>query len=181
MNRHQAWIVFAVSIMALVALLCIGWAAYAVQHGLIQSSGHSLVQAATDAASKLDMMIQERYRDIQLLSTTSMAQSQNPESLTKYLREMAHAHPAYRWIGVTDSRGRIIATTDTSKTSLDRSQSHWFQLARTIPGARILDAQVSDESGGTSAITVIAPLRSPDGRFLGAIAAVVGVPSLMHI
>ena len=181
MNRHQAWIVFAVSVMALVAVLCIGWAAYTVQHGLIQSSGHSLVQAATDAASKLDMMILERYRDIQLLSITSMAQSQNPETLTQYLREMAQAHPAYQWIGVTDSRGRIIATTDTAKTFLDRSQSHWFQLARTITGARILDAQVSNESGGTSAITVIAPLHSPDGRFLGAIAAVVGIPSLMHI
>jgi hypothetical protein len=40
---------------------------------------------------------------------------------------------------------------------------------------------VSEESGGTLAITIIAPLRSLDGRFLGAIAAVVGIPSLMHV
>jgi hypothetical protein len=86
------------------------------------------------------------------------------------------AHPAYQWIGVTDSQGKILASTDTSRTSLDRSQSHWFKLARTITDVRILDAHVSDESGGTSAITVVAPLRSPDGRFLGAIAAVVGCP-----
>ncbi|HEY6288255.1 MAG TPA: cache domain-containing protein, partial [Nitrospiraceae bacterium] len=181
MERHQTWIAFVVAVMTLVALLGMGWAAYTVQHGLIQSSGHSLVQAATDAASKLDMMILERYRDIQLLSTAPITQGQNPEALTKYLRELVHAYPAYRWIGVTDSRGRIIAATDTATTSLDRSQSHWFQLARTVTDVRILDAQVSDESGGTSAITVIAPLRSPDGRFLGAIVAIVGVPSLMHI
>jgi len=165
----------------LVTLLCLGWTAYSVQRGLIQSSGHRLVQAVTDAADKIDMMILERYRDIQLLSTIMMAQGQNPEALTQYLRELEHAHPAYRWIGVTDSRGKIIATTDTSTTSLDRSQSHWFQLARTLTAVTILDAQVSDEPGGTSAITVVAPLHSPDGRFLGAIAAVVGVPSLMHI
>jgi diguanylate cyclase (GGDEF)-like protein len=127
------------------------------------------------------MMILERYLDIQRLSTAPITHGQDPETLTKHLRELVQAHPAYRWIGVTDSRGRIIAATDTSTTSLDRSQSHWFQLARTMTGVRILDAQVSDESGGTSAITVIAPLHSPDGRFLGAIAAVVGVPSLMHI
>jgi len=180
MNRHQTWIVSVVSVMTLVALLGMGWAAYRVQHGLIQSSGHSLVQAATDAASRLDMMILERYSDIQLLATTPMAQGQNPEALTKYLHELVQAHPAYRWIGVTDSRGRIIATTDTP-TSRDRSQSHWFQLARTITGVKILDAQVSEESRGATAITVIAPLRSPDGRFLGAITAVVGIPSLMHI
>ena len=181
MKRHQTWIGSVVAVIALLTLLCLGWAAQTVQDRLVQSIGHSLVQAASDAASKLDMMILERYRDIQMLSTTAMAQGQNPETLTQYLREIMHAHPAYRWIGVTDSRGRIIATTDTSKTSLDRSQSHWFQQARTITGVRILDAQVSDDSGGASAITVIAPLRSPDGRFLGAISAVVGVPSLMHI
>src|ERR1700704_3631426 len=64
MERHQTWIAFVVAVMTLVALLGMGWAAYSVQQGLIQSSGHSLVQAATDAASKLDMMILERYRDI---------------------------------------------------------------------------------------------------------------------
>jgi diguanylate cyclase (GGDEF)-like protein len=181
MDRHHTWIISVVAIITLVTLLCLGWAARTVQDRLIQSSGHSLVQAATDAASKLDMMILERYADIHLLSTAPMAQGQNPEALTRYLRELVHTYPAYRWIGVTDSRGSIIATTDTSTTSLDRSQSHWFQLARTITGVRILDAEVSDESEGNSTITLIAPLHSPDGRFLGAIAAVVGVPSLMHI
>src|SRR5262249_7369328 len=87
----------------------------------------------------------------------------------------------YQWIGVTDSQGKIIASTDTFRTSLDRSQSHWFQLARTITDVRILDAHLSDGSERTSAITLVAPLRTADGRFLGAIAAVVGIPSLMHI
>src|SRR5262245_12907239 len=175
------WIVSVAVVIALVTLLCLGWTAYTVQHGLIQSSGQRLVQAATDAAVKLDMIILERYRDIQLLSTTPMAQGQNPEALTAYLRELARAYPAYRWIGITDSRGKIISTTDPSSTSPDQSQRHWLQLARTLTDARILDAQVSEKSGGAVAITVIAPLRSSSGQFLGAIAAVVSVPSLMTI
>ena len=181
MKRHQAWIGSVVAVIALLTLLCLLWAAYTVQDRLIQSSGHSLVQVATDAASKLDMIILERYRDIQLLSTAPITQAQNPEALTTYLHEMRHTHPAYQWIGVTDSRGRVIAATDSSKTSLDRSQSHWFQLARTITSARILDVPIGDESVGSSAITIIAPLHSPDGQFLGAVAAVVGVPALMHM
>ena len=76
---------------------------------------------------------------------------------------------------------RLSATTDPSNTSLDQGQRLWFQQARTLTGARILDAQVSENSGGTLAITMIAPLRSSDGQFLGAISAVVGVPSLMTI
>src|SRR5262249_35704243 len=172
MERHQTWIVSAVSVMTIVTLLWIGWAAYTVQQGLIQSRGYNLVQVATDAASKLDLLILERYRDIQLLSTAPIIQSQNPDSLTIHLRDMVKAHPAYQWIGVTDSQWKIIASTDTSRTSLDRSQSHWFQLARTITDVRILDAHLSDGSERTSAITLVAPLRTADGRFLGAIAAV---------
>src|SRR5437868_4842920 len=181
MERHQTWIVSAVAVMTIVTLLCMGWAAYTVQQGLIQSRGHNLAQVATDAANKLDMLILERYRDIQLLSTAPITRGQTPDSLTTYLRNMVQAHPAYQWIVITDSHGKIVASSDTSRTSLDRSQSHWFQLARTITDVRILDARVSDESEGTLAITVVAPLRSPDGRFLGTIAAAVGVPSLMHI
>lgn len=168
-------------VITLVTLLCLGWTAYTVQHGLIQSSGQRLVQAAADAAGTLDMVILERYRDIQLLAITPMAQNQNPEALTAYLRELAHTYPAYRWIGVADSRGKIIAATDPSSTSLDQSQRLWFQQARTLTGARILDAQVSEKSGGALAITMIVPLRSSDGQFLGAISAIVGVPSLMTI
>src|SRR5688572_12840930 len=182
MNNHPIrWIVSVAVVITLVTLLCLGWTAYTVQHGLIQSSGQRLVQAATDAAGKLDMVILERYRDIQLLSTTPMAQSQNPEALTAYLHELAQAYPAYRWIGVTDSRGKIIAATDPSSTSPDQSQRLWFQQARTLTGARILDAQVSEKSGGALAITMIVPLRSSNGQFLGAISAVVGGSSLMTI
>jgi diguanylate cyclase (GGDEF)-like protein len=182
MNNHPTrWIVSVAAVITLVTLLCLGWTAYTVQRGLIQSSGQRLVQAATDAAGKLDMVILERYRDIQLLSTTPMAQSKNPEALTAYLRELAQAYPAYRWIGVSDSRGKIIAATDPSSTSLDQSQRLWFQQARTLTDAKILDAQVSEKSGGTLAITMIVPLRSSNGQFLGAISAVVGVPFLMTI
>ena len=182
MSHHPIrWIVSVAAVIALVTLLCLGWTAYTVRHGLIQSSGQRLIQVATDAAGKLDMMILERYRDIQLLSTTPMAQGQNPEALTTYLRELAHVYPAYRWIGVADSRGRIIAATDLSSISPDQSQRPWFQQARTLTGAKILNTQVSEKSGGTLGITVIAPRHSPDGRFLGAIAAVVSIPSLMNI
>ncbi len=182
MNSHPTmWIISSAAVIALVTLLCLGWTAYTVQQGLIQTSGQRLVQTATNAAGKLDTMILERYRDIQLLSTTPMAQGQNPEALTRYLRELVRAHPAYQWIGVTDLHGRVIAATDPLDTSSDQSQHFWFQQARTLTDARILDAQVSEKSGGALAITVIAPLHSSDGQFLGAIAAVVSVPSLINI
>ena len=181
MDRHHIRLLFLFAIMTMVTLFCLGWALYTIQQRLIQSSGHSLVQAATDAASKLDMMILERSGDIQLLSAAPIAQGQNPETLTPYLHQLLRAYPAYRWIGVTDSQGRIVAATTPSNTSLDQSQRPWFQLARNLTGVRILDAQTSEESDVTSAITVIAPLHSPNGRFLGAIKAVVGIPSLITI
>ena len=181
MDRHHFRLLFLFAIMTMVTILCLGWALHTIQQRLIQSSGHNLVQAATDAASKLDMMILARSGDIQLLSAAPIVQGQNPETLTEYLRQLLRAYPDYRWIGVTDSQGRIVAATTPSSTSLDQSQRPWFQLARHLAGVRILDAQMSAESDVNSAITLIAPLRSPDGRFLGAIKAVIGIPSLITI
>ncbi|MEP6933133.1 MAG: diguanylate cyclase [Nitrospirota bacterium] len=180
-DRPIRWIVITAAIITVVTLLCLGWTAYTVQRGLIESSGRRLVQAASDAAGKLDMLILERYRDIQMLSSAPMAQGQNPEALTTYLQELARTHPAYRWIGVTDSHGKIVAATDSSSRSQDQSQRLWFQLARTLAAARVLNTQESEKFEGTTTITVLAPLRSPDGQFVGAIAAIVGLPTLMNI
>jgi diguanylate cyclase (GGDEF)-like protein len=181
MNRHQTWILSVVFGVTLMAALGMGWTVHTVQQGLVQYRGNSLVQAATDASSKFNMTIEARYRDIQLLSKTTMGQGQNPEALARYLHELRYAYQAYRWIGVTDSHGRIIATTDTANISRDQSQSDWFQLAQTITAVRILDEQVSEESGASSEITIIAPLRSLDGQFHGAIAATVDIRSLSHV
>lgn len=181
MDRHNTWILAIFGAMTLVTFLCLGWTADRIHDRLVQSAGHSLVQAATDAASKLDMMVLERYRDMRMLATTPITHSQDHAALTTYLRELQRSNEAYRWIGVTDSRGILIAATDPSKSSQDRSRSPWFQLARTITGVTILDAQANEEIGGTSAITLVTPLRDSDGKFQGAIAAVVGLPSLMAL
>lgn len=180
MSRHPIqWLVSVAALIALLTLLCLGWIAYTVQHGLIQSSGERLVQAATHAAQQLDSSIQERYRDIQFLSTTPMVQGQSPEALTTYIRKLARSHPAYRWIGVTDAQGNIIASTDPSLDSQDQSRHLWFQQSRTLTDAIILDAQTGETSGEALAITIVAPLHSPDRKFLGAISAVLDIPSLM--
>ena len=57
MDRHYLRLAFVFTIMMMVMLLCMGWALHTIQQRLIQSSGHTLVQAATDAASKLDKLI----------------------------------------------------------------------------------------------------------------------------
>jgi diguanylate cyclase (GGDEF)-like protein len=181
MDRHRTGILSLFAILALLTLLCLGWAARTAQNRLIQSTGHSLVQAATNAASQFNMMLLERYGDIQLLATAPIAQGQDPEALTRYLHALLQAHQAYRWIGITDSRGKIIAATDPSSAASDQSRQPWFQLARTLNNIRILDTPVSAESGEPATIMVIAPLRSRDGRFLGAIEAVIGLPPLMQI
>ncbi|MCX5724187.1 MAG: diguanylate cyclase [Nitrospirae bacterium] len=181
MGRHYQWIVSAIAVLALLTLLCLGWAAHTIYDRAIQSASHSLGQAAASAASQLKMMLLERSRDIQTLSTASITRGLAPEALTEQLQTLQAVHRAYRWIGVADSQGTIIAATDSSSAAPDQSQRRWFQLARALTGVRILAPQAHDESDEPSAITLIAPLRSRDGQFLGAIKAIVAVPSLLSI
>ncbi|MDH4188033.1 MAG: diguanylate cyclase, partial [Nitrospira sp.] len=181
MSRHHLWIVSVVATIALLTILGLGWAMLTVQERLIQSAGHSLVQAATDASSKLEMMVLERYSDIQVLASAPITQEQNPVALTRYLNELLRAYPAYRWIGATDSGGTLIASAGPSIDSHNLSQRSWFKLARTLTAGTILDVQTHEESQGTLAIMIIAPVHGRDGRFLGAISAIVGVPRLLDI
>lgn len=180
-GRHYQWIVSAIAALALFILLCVGWAARTIDDHVIQSAGQSLVQAAASAASRLKMMLLDRSRDIQTLSTASITRRLAPETLTEQLHTLQATHRAYRWIGVTDSQGTIIAATDPSHAAPDQSQRPWFQLAHSLSEVRILAAQAHDESDEPSAVTLIAPLRGRDGQFLGAIKAVVALPSLLTI
>ncbi len=124
MSDHPIrWIVFTAAIITVMTLLCLGRTAYTVQRGHIQSSGRRLVQATSEVACKLDMLILERCRDIRVLSSTPMAQGQNPERLTTALHELGRTHPAYRWIGVIDEKGDPVADSSGGRTTISNSSA----------------------------------------------------------
>lgn len=56
-----------------------------VENYLVPAAGHSLVQAASDSVSKLELMINERHGDIEMLASSPIAQSVDRAAITSYL------------------------------------------------------------------------------------------------
>jgi diguanylate cyclase (GGDEF)-like protein len=177
-HRFAALLVFLITI---VVICFIGWGAYTVERRLIASTGYSLVQAASDAASKLELTIAERQGDVEVFAASPIARGHDQQALTAYLHRLLWSYRAYRWLGVTDSRGRLIASTDPSTVGEDRSASSWFQQALKSDGVRILDAQLTAEVPHRLAIRFTAPIITLNGEFRGVFAAVVEIPYLVDL
>ena len=139
------------------------------------------MQAASDAASKLELMIAERRGDVEVFAASPIARGHDQQALTAYLHRLLWSYRAYQWLGVTDSRGRLIASTDPSAVGQDRSRSPWFQQASKSDGVRLLDARLIEEIHDKLAITFTAPIITLNGDFHGVLAAVVEIPYLVDL
>jgi len=167
--------------ITIVIMFFVGWGAYTIERRLIASTGYALVQAASDAASKLELMIIERQGDVEVFAASPIARGNDRQALTSYLHQLLKSYRAYQWLGVTDSHGRLIASTDSSTLAKDRSASPWFRQAIKRNGVTILDAKMTEEVNNRLAITFTAPIIAANGDFHGVLAAVVEIPYLADL
>ena len=151
---------------------------YYVETQLIAAAGGSLALAAVDIADMLDVVIAERYGDIQMMARSRTFQEHNAASATQYLEWMKMAYPVYEWLGATDEAGRIVVATDPASVGKDRSGREWFQSVRDRGGIHMRDAQPSEDSHGIFAVAITAPIKGPRGDFIGVITSRVSLPVL---
>lgn len=89
--------------------------------------GQSLAQIAYQMADKLDRGMFERYRDIQIISALDIIR--NPDSISQQrtlLEKLQSTYTDYAWIGLTDNKGIVQASTRKLLEGKDVSQRPWF-------------------------------------------------------
>jgi signal transduction histidine kinase/DNA-binding response OmpR family regulator len=175
------WLTPVMIVMAVAALAIGSVVLRHIEARLVASSGEALALAAADIADKLDLLLAERYGDMQVMAQAKIFHERDIAAMTRHLTALMEAYPVYVWMGVTDTRGRIIAATDPAGVGRDRSRTPWFQAARDGGGIHVGDAEVSEESGGVLAVSFTAPIRSPGGAFWGAVTTRVGLPVLEDV
>lgn len=150
-----------------------------VQTRLVSTTGESLALAAAGIADKLDLVLYERYRDIQKIS--KVLQSLNLTAINDYLHWLKQSDPSYRWLGVADASGHIVAATDPQSLGKDVSRQQWFRAIRKRDDVQLQDVHLSDETGGVPAITFAGPIKGPRNEFLGAFMSEVGLTTLEDV
>lgn len=89
--------------------------------------GQSLAQIAYQMTDKLDRGMFERYRDIQIISTLDAIR--DPDSISQQrtlLEKLQSTYTDYAWIGLTDNKGIVQASTRKLLEAKDVSQRPWF-------------------------------------------------------
>ena len=164
-------------VLSILISLLIG---YTMHNQVAANVGQSLSELAYQMADKLDRGMFERYRDIQIL--TSLDLIQNPNSLAAAKRELLEklqsTYSDYAWIGLTDTQGRVLVSTNRVLEGKDVRARPWFQNAQTgnyvgdVHEALLLAKIIPNPTHEPlRLVDVAAPVRDRQGNFQGVLGA----------
>ena len=164
-----------------------GWLSFSLlARHLIALSGDTIAVVAADIAAQLDLVIRERYADLQVLSTGLSRSGKNEIFKQELIRTLRLTSPMHVWIGMTDSTGRIVMATDA--TSVGRSVRHaeWFLAVKERGIIHMGYFRPDEYTAGADAISLTAPIgpdsldpsRSP---FRGVVSTRVGLSQIEEL
>ncbi|TAJ08327.1 MAG: hypothetical protein EPO61_09480 [Nitrospirae bacterium] len=180
-HRPYRWLPLLIAAITVIALGIGILALHRLETRLVATTGESLALLAADIADKLDHVLFERYGDVQIMAGTFSTKLHDAAALTQDLNRMKERYLLYRWLGVTDASGRIIASTDPVSVGQDRHKTVWFQAVRDGKSIHLMDVSDSSETGGSPAIGFSAPITGPDGTVLGVVTTRVGLLELEDV
>lgn len=170
------WLIVAVTLLA----AGVGFVVLrTIEARMVAAQGESLATLASAIAVELDEILFERYGDLSVASQVLAPTVADRAALTRSLARLHDASLFYRWLGVADATGRIVAATDQASLGTDQSGAAWFRQARDRRGVIALDDTPSVGSAPECcAVTFAAPLEGPRGEFAGVVAGQVRLDRL---
>lgn len=148
---------------------------------LTDLSGQSLMNSSQPIALALAQGMQEREREISLLSHLPMLTQGSGYSpqLQAHLEQIRQSYPFYSWIGVTDTQGVVQVATGNLLQGQDVSQRPWFGAGGQGPyvgdahDAVLLDKLLRAPGSQVPLrfMDYASPVRGQDSAFKGVIAA----------
>jgi|CXWL01.1.fsa_nt_gi PAS domain S-box-containing protein len=162
-RSSYSWLPGLVAGIILVALLTGLVGLRLVEDRLVADAGQSLALAAADIAQKLDLLLFERYGDVQVLAGTVPRLGHDPRLWAAHAVFLKQAYPIYHWIGVIDSQGRVRASTDQTTVGLDVRQSEWVAAVSADSGVYVRDAGSDAISGGIESMVFATAVQAETG------------------
>jgi PAS domain S-box-containing protein len=153
-----------------------------VERRLVHATGDQLTLAAAEVSDKLDRLLFERYGDVQMMARAFSLRASDPQYLSEYLAWMkAKYEPVYFWLGVTDSQGIMVATTNRALLGRDESRTDWFQQTRATRRMLVQDVAIHEDDNGVETVAFTMPILDSQRTFLGVVTARVTVPTLEEV
>lgn len=168
----------------LVLALALG-VSYYVEHlaaeQITRASGERLDAVARGMARTLSVNLNERLREIELLSRSPTIRlgDWHSDASRQRLNEVAHSFTPYAWLGLTDAEGTVVVAADGLLEGADVSSRTWFQVGRerlfigdvhkAILLAKVLRS--SDDEDPLRFVDFAAPVYDDSGLLRGVVAS----------
>lgn len=141
--------------------------------------GSSLSQTAFYMADNLDQYMWSRYGEIMVLAKLkSLSNLDNISEINSLLNELKNNFPAYSWIGVTDPKGLVVASTDEILSGFDISERPVYkealngQFIGDVHDAVLLAKLLPNPTGeAMKFVDISTPLRNSHGELIGVLAS----------
>jgi PAS domain S-box-containing protein len=164
-----------------IVLLALGLGIFLFQHvkdRYLSTAGDNLAFVAAQMADKLDLMLVDRFGDIQVLARS--LQPLDVADIADSLYSVKSAYPLYSWIAVTDEKGQIVAATDRASVGQDLGNTTSFQTIRKRGGMYLEDLTAS-QGNAEATVALSARVLSSKGDFRGIVTIRVRLHSLTEV
>jgi signal transduction histidine kinase len=171
------WLLFALSIgIVVVASL---WVGDIVRSNVLDQRGRQLDRTAERVAGELNLNLALRLQSVRAVAAmfATELRDENRATLRTILENLQRSSPEFRWIGVADASGRVLAATQGLVEGTVVSGEPWFELGLT--GARIGEVRrappaagmpsAAPESAAGRLVSLIAPVIDGGGRTVGVV------------
>ncbi len=179
--RPYAWVPLIIVLLTVVALGGGAVTLHYMKGRLIALTGESLALMAAQIADKTDHLLIEREGDALMMANAFAGRTRDVGFMTDYLGWMKANYPVYLWLGVLDTKGRIVAASDPATLGIEVGDQPWLRAMRDVRGVHIGDVAPYELAGGVDAVAFVAPIRGADGTWEGVVATRVHIPSVENV
>jgi hypothetical protein len=176
----RAALVFGGSVVAFTIVFA-GLAATIMRRETERQVGANLETLAFQLSDKLDRIIYERYRELQLAASLVPFRTRDvpPTERRRLLDAVQSSAREFAWMGFADASGMITASTQSLFEGTPVDARPWFLIGRERPYAGQLIEQPAlaraltrrDDDRATRYLDLAVPVRAENGQFLGVLGA----------
>lgn len=139
-ERHLSWLP-AFLVFFLIASLGLGiWFLASMEERYVASAGVRLSLGAAELAERLDTLLKKQSEQVRLTAKRLGREGVTPQSVSQILLSMKEGSPLPVWIGITDSAGQVLGTTNEQFLGEEFIQQDGFEGATSQAHVRVVIA-----------------------------------------
>ncbi|MCR5868151.1 PAS domain-containing protein [Aquincola sp. J276] len=149
---------------------------FARRHAEAQAES-TLRQIAWNLRDALDHGMAQHYEQVKVLSALDVFRTGSSADIRRTLNHLKLSFPQYAWVGLTDSRGRVIASSEGLLEGADVAKRPWFGGAQQgmyvgdVHPAVLLEKLLPVQNEPWRFVDVAAPVYGAEGELRGVLGA----------